>query len=103
MRPRATRSVREWSSARDSVPSRGASFFAVRIPRSPLGWGWIVLGLAGSLAATVAGADLLRGKAITWWFDPRLPARELFFFGGMAGLCAAWLAIARRLGAGSTR
>jgi alpha-1,6-mannosyltransferase len=75
----------------------------VRIARSPLGWGWIALGLAGSLAATVAGADLERGKPITWWFDPKLPARELIFYAGIACLCAAWLGIGRRLASVSTK
>jgi hypothetical protein len=62
-----------------------------------LGWRWIGLGLAGSAATTLAGADLLRGKPITWWFDPDLPLQGLVFFGGIAALCCAWLAIGRRL------
>jgi hypothetical protein len=73
----------------------------VRIARSPLGWGWIVLGLLGSLAITAAGADLLAGKPIAWWFHPSMPGREPIFYAGIACLCAAWLAIGRRLrGAG---
>jgi hypothetical protein len=64
----------------------------VRIP------GWISLGLAGSLAITVAGADLLEAKPITWWLHPALPhARQVIFFAGIACLCVAWLGLGRCL------
>jgi hypothetical protein len=70
----------------------------VRIARSHLGWGWTGLGLAGSLASTVAGADLLAHKPIEWWLHPRVPGRELVFYAGIAAVCAAWLGLGRRLG-----
>jgi Glycosyltransferase family 87 len=63
----------------------------VRIP------GWISLGLAGSLAITFAGADLLAAKPITWWLHPALPHARLIFFTGVACLCIAWLGLGRRL------
>src|SRR5919109_696055 len=97
MRPPTTRSAREWLSAR-------GSFYAVRIARSPLGWGWIGLGLAGSLATTLAGADLLAAKPIGWWFHPGLPgARQLIFFVGIGALCCAWLGLGRRVARSSLR
>jgi Glycosyltransferase family 87 len=97
MRPPTTPSVREWLSAR-------GSFYAVRIARSPLGWGWIGLGLAGSLATTLAGADLLAAKPIGWWFHPSLRgAHQLIFFAGIAALCCAWLGIGRRTSRSSPR
>jgi alpha-1,6-mannosyltransferase len=65
-----------------------------------LGWGWIGLGLLGTLAATAAGADLLARNPIDWWLRPGLPVghtgRQVIFFGGIAALCLAWLAIGRR-------
>jgi alpha-1,6-mannosyltransferase len=64
---------------------------------SIVGLRWAALGLAGATATTLAGADLLRHKPITWWFDPHVPARGAVFFAGIAALCLAWLAIGRRL------
>jgi alpha-1,6-mannosyltransferase len=84
MRPPTTRSVRAWLSPRDS-------FYGVRIP------GWIGLGLVGSLATTLAGADLLAVRPITWWFHPGIGGpRQLIFFAGIACLCVAWLGLGRR-------
>jgi hypothetical protein len=68
-----------------------------------LGWGWIVLGLVGSLATAAAGADLLSGKPIDWWFEPGLPGREQIFYAGIACLCAAWLGLGRRLSEAAPR
>ncbi len=64
-----------------------------------LGIPWITLGCAGSLAVALAGADLLRGKPVRWFYDPHVPARSAVFYGGIAALCLAWLAIGRRLAA----
>ncbi len=73
----------------------------MRVARTHLGWGWILLGLAGTLAVTVAGADLLAHNPIDWWVHPGLPvghdARQAIFFAGIAALCVAWLAIGRRV------
>jgi Glycosyltransferase family 87 len=65
-----------------------------------LGIPWITLGCAGSLAVSLAGADLLRDKPVRWFYDPHLPARSVVFYGGIGLLCVAWLAIGRRLAAG---
>jgi alpha-1,6-mannosyltransferase len=64
---------------------------------SVVGVRWAALGLAGASATTLAGADLLRHKPISWWFDPHLPARSVVFYAGIAALCVAWLAVGRRL------
>lgn len=57
-----------------------------------------VLGLAGSLAVTVAAPAVVGGD-VTWWFHPRIaPAvagNELLLYGGMASLVAAWLLLGR--------
>jgi len=70
----------------------------VRIARS---WAWICLGLAGSLASTLAGADLLANQPIKWWLSPGLPGgptgQRVIFYAGIAALCAAWLGIGRVL------
>lgn len=62
-------------------------------------WGWPALGLAGSMAATVAGPELFGGH---WWFRPHVPgghaAAQALFYAGLAGLCLAWLGLGRRLG-----
>ena len=72
----------------------------MRIARTHLGWGWIGLGLLGTLATTAAGVDLLERNPIDWWLHPGLPGghkgRQAIFFGGIAALCIAWLAIGRR-------
>jgi hypothetical protein len=65
-----------------------------------LGIPWITLGCAGSLAVALAGADLLRDKPVRWFYDPHVPARSVVFYGGIALLCIAWLAIGRRLAVG---
>ncbi len=64
---------------------------------------WIVLGCVGSLAVTLAGADLLRGKPVRWFYDPHVPARSVVYYGGIAVLGIAWLAIGRRLAATTGR
>jgi alpha-1,6-mannosyltransferase len=65
------------------------------------GWGWAGLGLAGSLAMTAAGPDLVDGGSIHWWFTLHLPpghsADVALFYVGMAALCVAWLGLGRRL------
>jgi alpha-1,6-mannosyltransferase len=64
---------------------------------SLVGLRWAALGLVGAIASTLAGADLLRHKPITWWFHPTIPGRTVVFYAGIAALCVAWLAIGRRL------
>ncbi len=70
----------------------------MRSARSHVGWALAGVGLAGSLAIALAGANILHGNPVVWWFDPKLPARSVLFYGGIAVLCAAWLALARGLG-----
>jgi hypothetical protein len=65
----------------------------VRSARSRVGWPWAGLGLAGSLAIALAGADILRGDPAVWWFNAHLPAHDVLFYGGIAVLCAAWLGL----------
>src|SRR5512142_366377 len=67
----------------------------MRSARSRVGWAWAGLGLAGSLAIALAGADILRGNPVVWWFNPALPAHDVLFYGGIAVLCAAWLGLGR--------
>jgi hypothetical protein len=66
-----------------------------------LGLGWISLGCAGSLAVALAGADVLRGNPVRWFYNPHLPAHSVIFYGGIGLLCVAWLAIGRRLATGT--
>ena len=65
------------------------------------GWGWAGLGLAGSLAMSAAGPDVIGGKSITWWYALHVPpghsADVALFYAGMAALCLAWLGLGRRL------
>jgi hypothetical protein len=65
------------------------------------GWGWAGLGLAGSLAMTATGPDVVVGKSISWWFTLHLPpghsADVALFYAGMAALCVAWLGLGRQL------
>ena len=58
---------------------------------------WILLGCAGTLAVTLAGPDVLRGRPVRWFYNPHVPLRGVVFYGGIAVLCVAWLAIGRRL------
>jgi alpha-1,6-mannosyltransferase len=68
----------------------------MRAALSRAGWAWASLGLAGSVAVALAGARVLRGSPVVWWFDSGLPAPSLVFWVGVAALCAAWLGVGRR-------
>ena len=72
-------------------------------PRDPLclvrrAPGSVLLGLAGSVLVTVAGARL-SGGTVRWWFHPRIPpggsTNEVILYLGMAALAIAWLGIGR--------
>jgi hypothetical protein len=58
---------------------------------------WILLGCVGSLAVMLSGPDVLRGRPVRWFYAPHVPLRGAVFYGGIALLCVAWLAIGRRL------
>lgn len=58
---------------------------------------WILLGCGGSLAVALAGPDVLRGRPVRWFYSPHVPLRGVVFYGGIAVLCLAWLALGRRL------
>lgn len=71
-----------------------------------LGWSWILLGLAGSIAMALTGPALITsydGGATTWWFSLALPptagdaGNMVLFYFGMGALVVAWLGLGRRL------
>jgi alpha-1,6-mannosyltransferase len=66
-----------------------------------LGWTWVGLGLAGSLALTAADSELLDHQPIHWFLVVHVPAGRPFvhhlFWAGVLALCIAWLGIGRRL------
>jgi hypothetical protein len=64
----------------------------VRTARTRSLWALTGLGLAGSLVIAVAGAELLRGRPITWWWTPGLGNTPWFYL-GMVALCVAWLGL----------
>ena len=73
----------------------------MRSARRDLGWAWVGLGLAGSLALTAAASKLLDHQPIHWFFTVHPPGGHHFaqvvFWAGVLALCAAWLGIGRRL------
>jgi hypothetical protein len=66
-----------------------------------LGWGWGVLGFAGSLLMTLAGPALSDTGTANWWFLLRIPpdrtANTVCEYLGFVALSAAWLGIGHRL------
>ncbi len=66
-----------------------------------VGWAWVGLGLAGSLALTAAASRLLDHQPTHWFFVVHLPGGHRFsqvvFWAGVVALCAAWLGLGRRL------
>lgn len=64
-----------------------------------------MLGFAGAVLLTVAGARL-GGGSVTWWFQPRIFAtkesQRVLFYVGVAALLAGWLGLGRRARADST-
>ena len=68
------------------------------LPSDRLGWCWLSLGLAGSIAITIASPRVTGGG---WWFDVRLPlgygANTALFYLGVVALSGAWLGIGAQL------
>ncbi len=68
------------------------------LPSDRLGWCWLSLGLAGSIAITIASPRVTGGG---WWFDVRMPlgygANTALFYFGVAALSSAWLGVGARL------
>ena len=68
-----------------------------------LPWAWIALGLAGSLAITMAGPQIVQGQYVNWWFNVNFPptwshiGSVVVAYAGMAALAIAWLGLGRRL------
>jgi hypothetical protein len=67
---------------------------ADRVDRSV--WAWAGLGVAGSVAIALAGPQMAGGP-VTWWFHPPVASGAAFslFYGGIAALGVAWLALGR--------
>lgn len=78
----------------------------MRAVRRHLGWGWVVLGLAGSLALAAADSQLNNGRPIAWPLVVHLGspafARHVLW-AGVAALCAGWLGLGLVARAGTRR
>lgn len=75
----------------------------MRAARRQLAWSWVGLGLIGSLALSVAGSQLERGRPIAWWFHVDIGSgrfASVVFWGGVAALCIAWLGLGHSLRSG---
>lgn len=68
------------------------------LPSDRLGWSWLSLGLAGTIAITIASPRVTGGG---WWFDVRMPlgyaGNSALFYLGIAALSCAWLGVGARL------
>ncbi|HSC04091.1 MAG TPA: polyprenol phosphomannose-dependent alpha 1,6 mannosyltransferase MptB [Solirubrobacteraceae bacterium] len=57
-------------------------------------WAWAGLGLAGSLAAALAGPQLAGGP-VRWWYQPAISGGVAVFYAGIVALAVAWLGLGR--------
>src|SRR5437899_2480439 len=66
--------------------------------------GWVLLGLAGSVLATIASGRL-GGGTVRWWLNPRIPpagaTNRVVLYVGMIVIALAWLALGRVISARS--
>src|SRR5436305_14804646 len=60
--------------------------------------GWVLLGLAGCVLATVASGRL-GGGTVRWWLNPRIPpggaTNRVVLYVGMIVIVIAWLGLGR--------
>jgi hypothetical protein len=72
----------------------------LRAWRSHVGVTWPVVGLVGSLAATISATGLLSRRPVRWWWEVDLGTHGVqwhIFWAGIILLCLAWLGLGRRL------
>ncbi len=73
----------------------------MRAARRHLAWGWVCLGLAGSLALAAADSQLGDGRPIHWPLVVHLGSRAFahhVLWAGVGALCVAWLGLGLGLG-----